>query len=283
MKFQIKNEYVEATFDSLGAELISLKSNGNEYIWQGDSKFWDKRSPILFPIIGSLKDNTYFFEGREYHLPRHGFAREKQFALVEQGNDSIVFSLEQDEDTLKVYPFHFELSIEYRLVKKKLQVHFKVTNTSGGKMFFSIGGHPGIALPEAFENYSLNFQSDSTLEYALLENHLVSDQKQVLDTKNNNLSLRYQLFENDALVFTKHKILAVLIQEDGKDYVKVSFKNFPDLGVWTKINAPFICVEPWFGHADTVHTTQRLEDKAGIVVLESNTIFESVYTIEILK
>lgn len=281
MKFQIKNEFIEASFDSLGAELISLKSNDKEFIWEGNPAFWDKQSPVLFPTIGSLKDDTYFYEGNEYHLPRHGFAREKQFQVIQQSSGIIIFLLKEDQDSLKVYPFNFELIIEYRLVEKTLEVHFKVINTSQGKMFFSIGGHPGFALSDAFENYSLVFDSNEALNYSLLENHLLSDEKQLLETRENHLPLSYSLFEKDALVFTDHKIRSVLIQENGKDFVKVNFENFPDLGIWTKVNAPFICIEPWFGHADEVKTNQNLEEKAGIIALESHENFKSKYTIEI--
>lgn len=281
MVIQIKNEFLEATFNTLGAELISLKSNDNEYIWEGNSKFWDKQSPILFPTIGSLKDDTYFFEGKEYHLPRHGFGREKEFQIVEQTQNRIIFSLKSDSETEKVYLFQFELQIEYLLVENKLEVHYKVQNTSEGQLYFSIGGHPGFALPKDFEKYSLLFETDSEMQFSLLENHLLADETEILEIENNQLPLTYSLFEKDALVFKNHKIKSVTIQEDGLDYVKVDFENFPDLGIWTKINAPFICIEPWFGHADEVKTNQKLEEKAGIQILEKNQMFKSVYSIEI--
>ncbi|WP_432671884.1 aldose 1-epimerase family protein [Flavobacterium sp. SM2513] len=281
MKFQIKNQFLEATFDSLGAELVSLKSNDKEYIWEGNSEFWDKQSPILFPTIGSLKDDTYFFEEKVYHLPRHGFAREKEFQVVEKSNDSIVLSLKNDSETLKVYPFQFELQIEYRLVENSLEVHYKVQNHSEDKMYFSIGGHPGFALSEHFEDYSLFFETDDVPNYSLLENHLLADETNNLETKENHLPLNYTLFENDALVFKNHKVQSVTIQKKGINFVKVKFENFPDLGIWTKVNARFICIEPWFGHADEVKTNQKLEEKAGIQTLEEHEIFTSVFTIEI--
>ena len=281
MKFQIKNQFLEASFDSLGAELISLISKGREYIWEGNPEFWNKQSPILFPTIGSLKNDTYFFEGEEYHLPRHGFAREKEFDVIEQKDDKIIFSLKSDEETLKVYPFIFELQIQYRLVENQLEVQYKVKNNSEDEMFFSIGGHPGFALSENFEDYSLVFETNDELKYSLLENHLLADETQILETVNNNLALNYSLFEKDALVFKNHQIQSVTIQENGKDFVKVSFKNFSDLGIWTKINAPFICIEPWFGHADLIKTNQKLQEKEGILSLKPNVEFKSVYFIEL--
>lgn len=281
MKFQIKNQFLEASFDSLGAELISLISKGREYIWEGNPEFWNKQSPILFPTIGSLKNDTYFFEGEEYHLPRHGFAREKEFDVIEQKDDKIIFSLKSDEETLKVYPFIFELQIQYRLVENQLEVQYKVKNNSEDEMFFSIGGHPGFALSENFEDYSLVFETNDELKYSLLENHLLADETQILETVNNNLALNYSLFEKDALVFKNHQIQSVTIQKNGKDFVKVSFKNFSDLGIWTKINAPFICIEPWFGHADLIKTNQKLQEKEGILSLKPNVEFKSVYFIEL--
>lgn len=281
MIIQIKNKFLEATFNTLGAELISLKSNDKEYIWEGISEFWDKQSPVLFPTIGSLKDDTYFFKEKEYHLPRHGFAREKEFQVVEQAENRIIFSLKSDSETEKVYPFSFELLIEYQLVNNKLEVHYKVQNNSGGEMYFSIGGHPGFALPKDFQNYSLLFETDAALQFSLLENHLLADATEILDIENNHFPLTYAFFEKDALVFKNHKIQSVTIQEDGRNYVKVSFEGFPDLGIWTKINAPFICIEPWFGHADEVRTTQNLVEKSGIISLENKQIFQSVYSIEI--
>lgn len=283
MKFQIKNDFLEATFDTLGAELISLKSNEREYIWNMNPQFWNRRSPILFPIIGSLKDDTYYFEGKKYQLPRHGFAREKQFQVVDQSADKIVFSLKEDAETLKDYPFDFELQIEYRLVEQRLEVHYKVENASQNKMYFSIGGHPGFALSKNIENYSLVFATEEELEFSLLENHLLSAETQILKTDKNQLQLNYALFEKDALVFKNHKINSVTIQENGQNFVKVTFEKFPDLGIWTKIDAPFICIEPWFGHADEVMTNQKLEEKAGIQTVEKNEVFTSIYTIEIFN
>lgn len=281
MVIQIKNEYLVASFVTRGAELTSLKSNGTEYIWEGNSEFWDKQSPILFPTIGSLKDDTYFFNGQKYHLPRHGFAREKEFQITKHTENSVVFSLKNDSETEKVYPFQFELQIEYLLVKNKLEVHYKVQNTAKEKMYFSIGGHPGFALLNDFTNYSLFFETMAELQFSLLEKHLLAAETQVIETKNKQLPLDYQLFEKDALVFKSHNIQSVTIQESGKNLLKIDFENFPDLGIWTKINAPFICIEPWFGHADEVKTNQKLENKAGIQILEKDQIFNSVYSITI--
>ena len=281
MKFQIKNEILEATFDTLGAELVSLKSPQQEYIWEGNPDFWNKHSPILFPIVGALKNDSYFFENQEYKLPRHGFAREKEFTVVEKSENSIIFLLKNDVETLKVYPFYFELQIEYVLFKSELKVHYSVKNSSENLLYFSIGGHPAFKLPEHFEQYSLVFETDANLRFSLLENNLLKEETQLLESINNNVQLNYTLFEKDALVFKNQKVQSVTIQEKGKNFIKVRFNNVPDLGIWTKPGAPFICIEPWFGHADEVKTTQILKEKAGIQILEENGIFKADYTIEV--
>lgn len=283
MKIQIKNHFLEVNFDTLGAELISLKSKDKEFIWEGNAEFWNRQSPVLFPIVGSLKDDTYFFEGIEYLLPRHGFARDKDFTILAHSSDHIIFSLKSDADTLKVYPFHFELQIEYRLIENKLEMHYSVQNNSDFKMYFSIGGHPGFALSENFENYSLDFECQDELKFSLLENNLVSDETKILQTEQNKLTLKYHLFEKDALVFKNHKIESITIQEFGKNFLKISFIGFPDLGIWTKMNAPFICIEPWFGYADRVNTNHELKEKEGIINLKPNELFQSVYKIEIFE
>lgn len=282
MNVQLKNDFLTATFNTFGAELVSLKSEKREYIWDGNPDFWNKHAPVLFPIVGALKNDTYFFEGKKYQMSRHGFAREKQFQIVEQTADKIVFSLKDDEETLEMYPFQFEFKIEYILAEKALEVNFEVINTSKHSMYFSIGGHPAFALPENFENYALLFTGNDVLKFSLLEQNLLQDQTEVLETINNTKTLDYSLFEKDALVFRVRQIQSVTIQEKGNDFLKVKFEQFPDLGIWTKSNAPFICIEPWFGHADEVQTTQNLTEKEGIIKLEQQENFSANYTIEIL-
>ncbi len=282
MNVQLKNDFLTATFNTFGAELVSLKSEKREYIWDGNPDFWNKHAPVLFPIVGALKNDTYFFEGKKYQMSRHGFAREKQFQIVEQTADKIVFSLKDDEETLEMYPFQFEFKIEYILAEKALEVNFEVINTSKHSMCFSIGGHPAFALPENFENYELLFTGNDVLKFSLLEQNLLQDQTKVLETINNTKTLDYSLFEKDALVFRDRQIQSVTIQEKGNDFLKVKFEQFPDLGIWTKSNAPFICIEPWFGHADEVQTTQNLTEKEGIIKLEQQENFSANYSIEIL-
>lgn len=282
MNFEIKNEFLVATFNTLGAELISLQSESAAYIWNGNPEFWGKHSPVLFPIVGALKEDAYFLAGKEYQLPRHGFAREKQFEIIEKTENRIIFSLKNDAETRKVYPFYFELKIEYTLVEKSLEVNYWVQNNSDDKMYFSIGGHPAFQLSNNFDDYSLLFETQNELHFSLLKNNLLSEKTVLLPLKNNCLPLDYALFEKDALVFRNHKIKSITIQKNTIDLLTVHFEQFPDLGIWTKVNAPFICIEPWFGYADTVSANQNIADKDGIQVLEANQLFSVSYQIEVM-
>jgi galactose mutarotase-like enzyme len=283
LKTVIKNTFLTATINSFGAELCSLKNNENkEYIWEGNPDFWGKHSPILFPIVGTLKNNSYQYNETEYHLSRHGFARDMDFELVDQKENSVTFSIQSSEETLKVYPFIFELQIIYTLYENSLSIEYKVINNGKLKMPFSIGAHPAFALPANFENYAIQFEKEESLEYYLLENDLISNKTKILEMQNKLVPLNYQLFENDALIFKILESNSVTILENSNPKLRVNFNNFPSLGIWTKMNAPFLCIEPWFGYSDTNENSGNLFDKEGIQILEENKTFRSEFSIEIL-
>jgi galactose mutarotase-like enzyme len=279
----ISNSTLTASINHSGAELFSLKDNqGKEYIWEGNPDFWGKHSPILFPIVGTLKNNTYTINEKEYQLSRHGFARDMEFELIQKTQNSAAFSLKSSEETLKKYPFEFELQLIYTLEETTLTIAYKVINHNGSKMPFSIGAHPAIALPENFENYAFEFEKEEVLKYYLLENDLISNKTKVLETTNNTIPLNYKLFENDALIFKTLESKSLTILDNSKPYIKVDFEDFPSLGLWTKDQAPFVCIEPWLGYSDTAENSGDLFEKEGILVLDANQTFDSKFSIQIL-
>ncbi|WP_031456543.1 aldose 1-epimerase family protein [Flavobacterium chungangense] len=284
MNTTISNSKLKASIKLHGAELFSLVDNGNkEYMWNGDLNFWPKHSPILFPIVGSLKNESYTFNEKEYNLGRHGFARDMEFQLIKKTESSATFSLSYNEETLQKYPFKFELQIIYKLEEHKLNIKYKVINKGETKLPFSIGAHPAFSLPEKFSNYSIEFEKEEKLKYSLLEDGLISNTTKILETVNNEVSLNYKLFENDALVFKTLKSNSLTIFQNSKPYIKVDFEGFPNLGIWTKENAPFICIEPWFGYSDTVEKFGDLFKKEGILILEANQTFNTSFEIEIFN
>ncbi len=283
MTTTISNSILKASIKHAGAELFSLKDNQeNEYIWEGNPDFWGKHSPVLFPIVGTLKNNTYTINEKEYQLPRHGFARDMDFELIEKTQNKAVFSLQSSEETLQKYPFEFELQLIYTLNENELELEYKVINKGKEKMPFSIGAHPAIALPDHFENYAFKFEKEENLKYYLLENDLISSKTKILETKNNVVPLNYELFKNDALIFKTLESKSLTILNNSKPYVKVDYYDFPSLGIWTKENAPFICIEPWLGYSDTNENTGDLYQKEGILTLEANKDFSAKFSITTL-
>lgn len=282
MTTTISNSTLIASIKHAGAELFSLKNQNKEYIWEGNPDFWGKHSPVLFPIVGTLKNNRYTVNSQEYHLPRHGFARDMEFLLTNKTENSATFSLSSSPETLTKYPFEFELQLIYTLRENSLDIEYKVINQSKTKMPFSIGAHPAIALPGNFEDYSLKFEKKEVLQFSLLENDLVSYKTKILETTENSVPLNYKLFENDALVFKTLDSNSLTISENSKPYIKVDFENFPSLGIWTKEQAPFVCIEPWFGYSDTPENSGDLFEKEGILILDANQTFSSVFSIQIL-
>ncbi len=283
MSITISNTQLSATINPLGAELFSLKNTKNkEYIWEGNPTFWGKHSPVLFPIVGTLKNNSYHYNGREYHLSRHGFAREMEFELIEKTEKSVTFSLISSIETRKIYPFDFDLQICYSLDENKLYIDYKVINKNDFIMPFSIGAHPAFALNGNFEDFSLEFQHQEILKYHLLEDGLISNKTNEIELENRQLGLNYQLFENDALVLKKLGSKSITILQNTVPLLKVNFTDFPNLGIWTVKNAPFLCIEPWFGYSDTQEKYDVLSKKEGIQLLKKNETFISKFSIEIL-
>ena len=279
----ITNSKLTAHINHFGAELYSLKNNSDkEYIWGGNPAFWGKHSPVFFPIVGTLKNNTYHIENKEFHLSRHGFARDMEFELIDKKENSATFAIQSSLETQKVYPFSFELRIIYTLQESFLDIQYIVINIGNSKMPFSIGAHPAFALPGNFENFALEFKQDETLEWHLLENDLISNNKKKVALQDNKLPLSYPLFENDALIFKTLQSKTLTILKNENPYLRVHFNDFPNLGIWTKKDAPFLCIEPWFGYSDTEDNSGNLFQKEGIQILEANQTFNSKFSIEIL-
>lgn len=283
MKTTIKNLGITAVISTKGAELISLKDKNNrEYIWDANPVFWEKHSPILFPIVGTLKNNCFTYNDNSYHLLRHGFARDYEFELLNQTENQAVLALKANVETKKVFPFDFELQLYYTLQDSKLILTYKIINKDDVTIPFSIGAHPAFALPQPFTNYALEFEHTETLKSYQLENDLLSDKTNTIEMVGNMLPLAYSLFENDALIFKKLNSKKITILENKNPLIRIQFDDFPHFGIWTKTNAPFICLEPWLGYSDPVDSSGNILEKEAIQLVESNTTFHCHFSIEIL-
>ena len=284
----LENEYIEVTFDTKGAELKSIRSKttGLDYLWKGDPEFWGKFSPVLFPVIGALKDNSYIVDDKIYELPRHGFARDHDFE-VEQINDAeVLFTLSASGETLKVYPFEFLLGLRYRISGSSVSCTYEVSNPAQKDLLFSVGGHPAFAAPlsydTSYEDCYLEFAVDEALTYNKIDNNLISDETDTLHLDKGKLQLKHELFYNDALVFKQMRSRAISIKNTkNENGLHFRFDDFPFFGIWAAKDADFVCLEPWCGIADGVHHDQQLSDKEGIVSLSPGSDWKRTWEVEV--
>jgi len=273
MIITLSNNNISATIDSLGAELIHLEKDNKNYIWNVDENYWNKTSPILFPIVGRLKNDSYAIADKTYELPRHGFARNFEFEIRNQTESSVVFVLESNSETFKSYPFEFKLQLEYQLEGNNLKIKYSVENKSNVTMPFSLGAHPAFAIENSFSDYSLQFNQVESLLSHELEKEQFNNKSKEIASENGTINLDYSLFEKDALVFKELKSNEITLQHNNEFILKMSFEGFPYLGIWTKPNAPFLCIEPWCGLADNVNHNGDVFEKEGINLLKPRQAF----------
>lgn len=264
MQHTIWNKKIELTVDTHGAEPVSLKKDGKEYIWNGNPEFWNRHAPVLFPFVGKPKDKKYRYEGKEYPMGQHGFARDMEFTLTKQEPDKLQFTLIDDDKTREVYPFHFMLQVEYKLTGSSVKVKWKVLNSDIKKLWFSIGGHPAFLCPPdggqgTWDDYRIYFSKngcpvDMLKIKALTPDGLVSHKKPYkLFTYNGFVTPTKALFDDDALIIEGRQADSVSLTDSvGLEYLRVDFDT-PLFGVWSPAgkDAPFICIEPWYGRADS--------------------------------
>lgn len=282
----LQNDFLTVEIATFGAEIKSILDNqNNEWMWNANPNFWGKTSPILFPIVGSLKNNTYIYKGENYSLSRHGFARDMEFDAEQISQTKAVFTLKANEKTLVNYPFYFELKVIYELQNKQLSCTYGVANVGNETMYFSIGGHPAFALGKDatdFENFYLEFNNDTSLNRLKLVDGLISENKEIINLNNQQLPLDYDLFKEDAMVFRDLKSNSITIKNTkNENKLTLTFDDFTHFGIWTVQNAPFICLEPWFGMADLQNHNQHTETKEGMIALEPQQVFTKHWKVSI--
>jgi len=285
----LENEVLRIGLASKGAELQNIlnKVFGIEYLWNGNPAFWSKHSPVLFPIVGSLKNNSYTYQGKSYQLPRHGFARDMEFEVEKQSAREITFLLKSNAETRINYPFDFEFRIRYQLMGDELSTEYIVSNTGTGILLFSVGGHPAFRLPltsdSGFSDYYLKFEeAENLVRWPISKDGLLLPQPIPVLEDSNRLNLSKSLFYQDALVFkypTSSEIS--LLSAKTKHGILFQMGEFPFLGIWSARDADFICIEPWCGIADSVNSNQQLEQKEGIEKLAPGKIFSRQWRVKI--
>ncbi|WP_102408742.1 aldose 1-epimerase family protein [Parabacteroides bouchesdurhonensis] len=286
----LSNEHLIIKVAGHGAELSSIvsKATGKEYLWQADPAFWKRHSPVLFPIVGGVWNNEYRHQGTAYTLTQHGFARDNDFTLVSESDTKIWFRLESNDATLKVYPFPFVLKIGYKLHGKNIDVMWSVKNTGKDDMYFQIGAHPAFYYPgynpDEKERGYFAFDKKDGLEYILIsEKGCVSLDTFSLDLEDGLLPVDVHTFDKDALIFQNSQLKKVALLDKNKNpYITLHF-TAPVVGLWSPPakNAPFVCIEPWYGRCDRAHYDGEFKDKDWMQHLASGKTFDAFYTIEI--
>jgi len=292
MIYTIHNEYLSVSINTRGAELYSLKSkNGVEYIWQRDPNYWSYCAPILFPIVGSLKDKKTIINGNTYNMNSHGILRTQEFELFHQDENEISFINTFSKESLKSYPFKYKVIVTYTLNGKTLRTNFKVMNEDEHDLPFNIGGHPAFNCPlypnEEFTDYKVIFE---------LEESFTSPKVESNGTLNFNeparryeglkeLNLDYELFSIDTIVIPRVRSKSVrLVNKEGKG-IKFSFPNFKSFAIWSPYGkkAPFVCLEPWIGYGDRFDTDYDFYKKDDLIILKSLEEFNAFYDIEVIE
>ena len=294
----LKSDQLCVEFQTLGGALSSIKDKeGVEYLWQGDPTYWSGQAPVLFPICGSVRNDTVLYDNedgsqKEGKIPRHGLVRKKEFTLVEQTDNSVTFAIEDDEEMYANYPYHFRLEIIYTVTGKTVRTQYKIYNKESEKsMPYFIGGHPGFNCPllddEVYEDYYLEFEKPETCtvpkpfpETGMLDlkdrNSWLNNQKEI--------DLNYDFFSYDAVTLDELESRTVALRSRKHDKgLKLDFKEFPNLIVWSTLNkGPFIALEPWSGLSTSIEEGDRLEDKKDVKILKPGRFEQLGFDIEIL-
>ena len=286
----LENERLCVEISEMGAEVTRIcdKKNGVDVLWEADPLYWKRHSPVLFPNVGKTYRNTVLINGEQYPTSQHGFARDSEFRCIRSDQSSASFLLASGGETKEVYPFDFELIITYRLEENHLHVNWEVKNPADETMYFTIGGHPAFRFAgkeETKEDYMLRFPGKESLTYVLIdpdEAAVDPEVKYELALKDEFCPLSEEMFTHDALIFDGGQIGEVwLCHKNGTPYVKMECPGFPNFGIWSVKDAPFVCLEPWMGRADNIGFAGEISEKPGINKLDGGETFRKSYAITV--
>ena len=265
----IQNGELTAAIALSGSQLRSLKDkNGKEYIWRADPAVWPKSAPIMFPICGGLKNDAYVYGGKTYTLPKHGFSTDCVYTVEEKTEDAVTLRITDSEKTREMYPFGFVFRTRFALVGGTLVISYSATNTGSETLYYADGAHEGYACPEGIEAYDVVFEKEETLLRTVLDGNLLEPTELPVETDGKVLHMKYSHMNNDCLNFNaiNSRSVKLINRQSGKG-VQVDFADFRHFVLWTKQNAPYLCVEPWNGRPDMIDADGILEHKPSMFAL----------------
>lgn len=274
---------LEIKTKSAGAELISIKKDGEEKLHDG-KEYWNRQAPILFPIVGKLKDGKTIIENQNYEMGQHGFARDMEFELVKNEENSVEYKLESNEETIKKYPYQFILTVKYQVKNDCLTVSYEVENKDNKNIFFGIGAHPAFKCDYSSEKYYLEFEKqEDEVGILELEDGIIAKARLKEEIiKDNKIYLKKDSFEKDAIIMQNLKSSKITLKEieNEKEILEFDFTGFPYLAIWSKKGAPFVCIEPWYNTADYKDSSGIFEEKKKIIGLNPKEKFKCKYKIK---
>jgi len=276
----LDNGTIRAEINELGAEIRRLIVNGEDKLWNGDEKFWTGTAPVLFPICGGIPDNKLVYNGKEYNLAKHGFARSSVFSVEKSTATTATFLLKSNACTLKSYPWEFEFRVKYTLSASKVNVEYDVLNLSDSVMYTAVGSHEAYACDGTIEDYDVIFEKEETLKTHRLNGTLISRKTDTVLYESKVLPLYTEYFEIDALIFTdvKSRFVTLRNRKNGKS-VSVDFNGFDFLLLWTKPGAAYLCIEPWTTSPSYIDDGHDLSLKEGMTAVEPNEHFTKTHKI----
>ncbi|AUD07173.1 aldose 1-epimerase family protein [Spirosoma pollinicola] len=285
----LENDLLRISIRPKGAELTSIfhKPSGIEHLWQADPMVWGWHAPNLFPVVGGCLNNQLLIDGKTYPIERHGFARQSTFDTTESTKTHAIFSLRSSDATRVHFPYEFEFQLIYELDGPKITITYRLVNADEKTIYFSVGAHPAFAVPftaeESYEDYFIEFEQAEPLETHMLSSAgYFTGETIAVPTNGNRLALTKHLFDADALVFKNLASRSVAIRSDKHDHaLTVAYPDFPYLGLWAKPGAPFVCIEPWLGCADSEGEPKPIQQKEAIQQVETGKVFEASFTIEV--
>lgn len=290
MAITIQSQEASATINEHGAELVSFidKKTGQEYMWSADSKYWGRHAPVLFPIVGRLKDDTYFVDGQEYHMSQHGFARDTDFEIVNSKENYVVLELHSSKETKKMYPYDFILRLIFELNGESLRVSYEVENPSEEEIWFGIGGHPAFKVPmnldKFYDDYIVKLTPKANRNIIPLKGSY-ADINHLKEERTSELAVSHDLFKDDAIILDLgEEPTTVELTDNNSDHgVVLAVSDAKYLGVWSCYpkEGQFVCLEPWWGLADTTDSDLDFKHKFASNQLAPHEIFKANYEISI--
>ena len=281
---KLHNKFITAKIEEKGAEIKSIVCEGHEILWQGEETSWARTAPTLFPFCGGFKDGKYIYNGVIYNMNAHGFAKDREFTVEKKSKRSVTLLLKSDEDTLAVYPFQFELRVIFTISLKSVIVEYDVKNNTDGEMYFSIGSHESYECQGGVENYDVHFKKRESLINCIVDGKIIGEKTEQITKFSKILPIYERFWENDSVVlknlFSRSAVLRNRI--NGKR-IKIDFPGFNYFVIWSLPGKEYVCLEPWAGFPDTTYTSEKIEDRIGIIRLKKNGRKKLMHKITVLE